>query len=60
MAWYQSTASQQFGSQFTVTLPFSLQGDVVNVTNVTDALQSVAVTLTNRQGVSASQTVNLK
>jgi hypothetical protein len=59
-AWYQSTASQQFGSQFTVTLPFTLQGDVVNVTNVTDTLQSVAVTLTNRQGVSAPQSVSLK
>src|SRR5207249_3505738 len=59
-AWYQGAASQQFGSQFTATLPFTLQGDVVNVTNVTDAIQSVAVTLTNRQGVSTTQSVNLR
>ena len=59
-AWYQSAASQAFGSQFTVTLPFTFAGDVVNVTNETDTVQAVAVTLTNRQGVSATQTVSLK
>ena len=62
-AWYQSAASQAFGSQFTVTLPFTLAGDITdttNLTNVTDTIQSVSVTLTNRQGVSSSQTVNLK
>jgi len=59
-AWYQGAASQQFGSQFTATVPFNLSGDVVSVTNLTDAIQSVSVTLSNRQGVSASQSVNLK
>jgi len=59
-AWYQSAASQAFGSQFTVTLPFTFAGDVVNVTNETDTVQAVAVTLTNRQGASASQSVSLK
>jgi hypothetical protein len=59
-AWYQSAASQAFGSQFTVTLPFNFSGDVTNVTNVSDTIQSVSVTLTNRQGVSSSQSVNLR
>jgi len=62
-AWYQSAASQAFGSQFTVTLPFTLSGDIVNTTNLTnviDTIQSVSVTLTNRQGVSTAQSVNLK
>jgi len=62
-AWYQSAASQAFGSQFTVTLPFTLSGDIVNttsLTNVIDTIQSVSVTLTNRQGVSTAQSVNLK
>ncbi len=56
-AWYQSAASQQFGSQFTVTLPLTLVGDLVNVTNLTDAISAASVTLTNSQGVSSPQTV---
>jgi hypothetical protein len=59
-AWFQSATSQQFGSQFTVTLPLSLTGDLVNVTTLTDTIQSASVTLTNNQGVSTSQTVALQ
>jgi hypothetical protein len=59
-AWYQSPASQQFGSQFTVTLPLTVQGAVVNVTNPTDTIQGVSVTLTNNQGVSNSQSIALQ
>jgi hypothetical protein len=59
-AWFQSAQSQQFGSQFTVTLPLSLQGDLVNVTTLTAAIQSASVTLTNNQGVSTSQSVALQ
>ncbi|MBM3747023.1 MAG: choice-of-anchor D domain-containing protein [Acidobacteria bacterium] len=60
LGWYQQTQSQQYGSQFTATVTFTLQGDVKNVTSVSDTIQSVAVTLTNRQGVSASQSVALR
>ncbi|MBI3472220.1 MAG: choice-of-anchor D domain-containing protein [Candidatus Solibacter usitatus] len=60
IAWYQSPASQQFGSQFTATIPFTLAGDVKNVTNVVDTIQSASVTLTNRQGTSASRSVDLR
>jgi hypothetical protein len=59
-AWYQSPASQQFGSQFTVMIPLTVQGAVVNVTNPTDTIQSVSVTLTNNQGVSNSQSTALQ
>ena len=59
-AWFQSAQSQQFGSQFTVTLPLSLEGDLVNVTTLTGAIQSASVTLTNNQGVSNSQSVSLQ
>jgi hypothetical protein len=62
-AWYQSAASQAFGSQFTATLPFTLQGDITDTTNIVsviDTIQAVSVTLTNRQGVSTAQSVNLK
>ncbi len=60
LGWYQQTQSQQFGSLFTATIPFTLQGDVTNVTNLSDTVQSVSVTLTNRQGTSASQSVALR
>jgi hypothetical protein len=59
-AWYQSAASQAFGSQFTITLPLTLQGDLTNVTTLTAAIQSVSVTLTNNQGVSGSQNASLQ
>ena len=59
-AWYQSTASQAFGSQFTITLPLTLQGDLTNVTTLTAAVQSVSVTITNNQGVSNSMSASLQ
>jgi hypothetical protein len=59
-AWYQSTASTAFGSQFTATIPFTLAGDLKVVTQLIDTIQSVGVTLTNRLGTSASQSINLK
>jgi hypothetical protein len=43
--WYQSTDSQQFGSQFRLRIPFTVQGDI-------NALGSVSVTLTNSAGTS--------
>jgi hypothetical protein len=60
LAWYASSASQQYGSLFTVTIPFTVAGDVKNVTNVVDTIQSVSVTLTNRQGTSPAMTLSLK
>lgn len=54
-AWYQSAASAAFGSQFTASIPLTIQGDVTNVTSLADTIRSVAVTLTNRLG--SSQTV---
>lgn len=59
-AWYQNAQSTAFGSQFTASVPFTLQGDVKRVSNVVDTVQSVAVTLTNRQGVSASRSIELR
>ena len=43
--WYQSAASSQFGSQFTLVLPFSIQGDAAGI-------DSVGVSLVNNQGSS--------
>jgi hypothetical protein len=49
--WFQSAASAQFGSQFRLTLPFNVQGDI-------NAIGSVSVTLTNTEGTSEQVTVN--
>jgi len=43
--WYQGTDSQQFGSQFRLRIPFTVQGDI-------NAIGSVSVTLTNAVGTS--------
>jgi large repetitive protein len=48
-AWYQSSASNQFGGQFLLTVPFSVSGDAADVA-------SVSVTLTNSKGASATVT----
>jgi hypothetical protein len=50
-AWFQSVPSQQFGGQFTMTLPFTIQGDTSSVTSLT-------VTLTNAVGNSQQATGN--
>jgi hypothetical protein len=47
--WYQSSASNPFGSQFLLTQPFNVQG-------ISGAVGTVSVTLTNTQG--ASQAVS--
>lgn len=51
--WYESAASQVFGSQFAVSITATITGDPT-------ALQSVAVTATNTKGTSAAQTVALR
>jgi hypothetical protein len=43
--WYQSTTSNQYGSQFTLTVPFTVQGNPAEIVAVT-------VTLTNSKGAS--------
>ncbi len=59
-AWYQGTASAQFGSQFTATVPITLSGDVVNVTTLVETIRSVSAVLSNRTGASNSVSVDLQ
>jgi hypothetical protein len=47
--WYQSAASNLFGSQFTLVLPFTIQGDA-------SGIDTVAVSLANDQGSSSTMT----
>lgn len=46
-AWYQDPASTQYGSQFSLSIPFTVQ-------NATTAIGSLTVTLTNSQGSSSA------
>ena len=46
-AWYSSSSSLQYGSQFTFAQPFAIPSNATSVT-------SVAVTLTNKQGASTA------
>jgi hypothetical protein len=52
--WFQSTASQAFGGQFTVAVPFTFQGTVPTGQTVLSAIASVSVTVTNETGTSNS------
>jgi hypothetical protein len=56
-AWYQGSASAAFGSNFTANITFTLTGTVNKADSLADTIQSIAVTMTNAQGVSGSQTV---
>jgi hypothetical protein len=44
-AWYKSAASSAFGSQFTLVLPFTIQGDAAGIS-------AVSVSLVNSLGSS--------
>jgi hypothetical protein len=52
-SWYASSASAAYGSQFTVTIPLNVSGDI-------SAVGSVTATLTNTQGTSAPVTANMQ
>jgi hypothetical protein len=51
-SWYQSSASTQFGSNFTYTQPFN--------TSNPQAVSSIAVSLANSAGTSATATANVQ
>ncbi len=51
--WYQSTTSQQYGSQFTVSITIVVNGSITDV-------QSVTATVANSVGTSSAVSVNLR
>lgn len=55
--WYRNTASQNFGSLFTISMPFVVQG--LSGQQLSDVLEGVAVTLTNDQGTSSPATLRM-
>jgi hypothetical protein len=56
--WFQSTPSQAFGGQFTITVPFTFQGTLPSGASVLSALASVSVNVANELG--SSNTVQAK
>ena len=52
--WFQSTASQAFGGQFTVTLPFTLQGTPPTGKTLLQTIGSISATVSNEVGTSNS------
>jgi hypothetical protein len=52
-AWYNDATSQQFGSQFTFTQPFTISGNAAGITNV-------SVTLTNKEGTSTAVSASVQ
>jgi hypothetical protein len=52
--WFQSTASQAFGGQFTVTLPFTLQGTPPTGQMLLQTIASISTTVSNERGASNS------
>ena len=51
--WYSDPSSRAFGSQFTLTLTLTINGDI-------NALASVSVTASNAKGTSGAKSVSLK
>jgi hypothetical protein len=52
--WYQSSASQAYGSLFAVDIPITLQGTIPTGSTYTAFIQSIAVTASNALGSSNS------
>ena len=57
--WFDSSGSQQFGGQFTVTLPFTLQGPLPAGQTLLATIASVSATASNERGTSNSLQTNL-
>jgi hypothetical protein len=57
--WFQSTASQAFGGQFEVNLPFILQGTPPTGKTLLETIASISATVSNGVGTSSSVGVNL-
>lgn len=59
-AWFQSSASQAFGGQFQITIPFNLTGKVPTNQSLLEAISSVSATISNSVGTSGSVQGNLQ
>ena len=58
-AWFQSSASQPFGGQFMITMPFTLTGTAKTGQTLLQSIASVAATVSNAVGTSNSLQANV-
>jgi hypothetical protein len=59
-AWFQSSPSQAFGGQFSVSIPFNIQVSSGTLTSPSAELESISVTASNSLGASNSLTVTIQ
>lgn len=52
--WFQSAASQSFGGQFEISVPFTITGSVSTGHTLIEAISTVSVTVSNDVGASSS------
>jgi hypothetical protein len=53
-AWFDSSASDSFGGQFAITMPFTLQGTAKTGQTLIESIASVTATVSNGSGTSTS------
>ena len=58
--WYQKAASQAFGGQFEISIPFNLTGPVSSTKTLLQSLASVSVTVSNSIGTSTPAQANIQ
>ena len=58
--WFQSTASQTYGGQFTLSIPFSFQGSLPSGKSIVNVITSASVTMSNGTGTSNSVQATLQ
>jgi len=58
--WFRSIASQPFGGQFTISIPFTFQGTVPTGKTLLNSIASVSATLSNEVGTSTLVQANVQ
>lgn len=57
--WFLGSASQSFGGQFTISIPFTFQGNVSANQTILNSIASVSATIANEVGTSNSIQINV-
>jgi hypothetical protein len=60
LVWFQSTASDAFGGEFTVTVPFTLAGTIPTGDTLVQAISAISATISNSVGTSGSVQTNVQ
>jgi hypothetical protein len=60
LVWFRNPASQAFGGQFSITMPFTFRGQLTDQTPLIDKVRNVSVTATSGLGTSRAVTANIR